>query len=49
MKGKKPAAGQKQIMDGCINVLKVVDVPESDFSSESINFSCYVQKEMSDG
>ena len=49
MKGKKPTAGQKQIMDGCINVLKVVDVPESDFSSESINFSCYVQKEMSDG
>ena len=46
-KGKKPAAGQKQITDGHINVLKVVDVPESDFSSKSINFSCYVQKEMS--
>ena len=43
-KGKKPTAGQKQITDGCINVLKIV---ESDFSSESINFSCYVQKEMS--
>ena len=47
-KGKKPAAGQKQITDGRINVLKVVDVPESDFSSESINFSCYVRKEMSE-
>ena len=47
-KGKKPAAGQKQITDGHINVLKVVDVPESDFSSKSINFSCYVQKEMSE-
>ena len=35
-------------MDGRINVLKVVDVPESDFSSKSINFSCYVQKEMSE-
>ena len=46
-KGKKPAAGQKQITDGRINVLRVVDVPESDFSSESINFSCYIQKEMS--
>ena len=46
-KGKKPTAGQKQIIDGRINVLKIVDVPESDFSSESINFSCYVQKEMS--
>ena len=46
-KGKKPPAGQKQIMDGRINVLKIVDVPESDFSSESINFSCYVWKEMS--
>ena len=46
-KGKKPTAGQKQIMDRPINVLKIVDVPESDFSSESINFSCYVQKEMS--
>ena len=46
-KGKKPAAGQKQITDGHINVLKIVDVPESDFSNESINFSCYVQKEMS--
>ena len=46
-KGKKPAAGQKQITDGCINVLKIVDVLESDFSSESINFSCYIQKEMS--
>ena len=46
-KGKKPAAGQKQITDGHINILKVVDVPESDFSSESVNFSCYVQKEMS--
>ena len=40
-------AGQKQITDGRINVLKVVDVPESDFSSGSINFSCYVRKEMS--
>ena len=48
VKGKKPAAGQKQITDGCINVLKITDVPESDFSSESINFSCYVQKEMSE-
>ena len=38
-KGKKPAAGQKQITDRCINVLKIVDVLESDFSSESINFS----------
>ena len=47
-KGKKPAAGQKQITDGHINVLKIVDVPEPDFSSESINFSCYVQKEMSE-
>ena len=47
MKGKKPAAGQKQIKDGRINVLKITDVPESDFSSESINFSCYVRKEMS--
>ena len=46
-KGKKPAAGQKQITDGHINVLRVVDVPESDFSSKSINFSCYIQKEMS--
>ena len=41
-------AGQKQITDGRINVLRVVDVPESDFSSESINFSCYVWKEMSE-
>ena len=48
MKGKKPAAGQKQITDGHINVLKIVDVLESDFSSESINFSCYVQNEMSE-
>ena len=47
-KGKKPVAGQKQIMDGCINVLKITDVPQSDFSSESINFSCYAQKEMSE-
>ena len=47
-KGKKPAAGQKQIMDRCINVLKITDVPESDFSSESINFSCYIPKEMSE-
>ena len=47
-KGKKPVAGQKQIMDGRINVLKITDVPQSDFSSESINFSCYVQKEMSE-
>ena len=48
VKGKKPVAGQKQITDRCINVLKITDVPESDFSSESINFSCYVQKEMSE-
>ena len=41
-------AGQKQITDRQINVLKIVDVPESNFSSESINFSCYVQKEMSE-
>ena len=34
-------------MDGQINVLKIAHVPNSDFSSESINFSCYVQKEMS--
>ena len=47
-KGEKPAAGQKQIMDGRINVLKIVDVLEPDFSSESINFSCYVQNEMSE-
>ena len=47
-KGKKPVARQKQITDGCINVLKITDVPESDFSSESINFSCYIQKEMSE-
>ena len=47
-KDKKPMAGQKQIMDRQINVLKIVDVPESDFSSGSINFSCYVQKEMSE-
>ena len=47
-KGKKPAARQKQITDGRINVLKITDVPESDFSSESINFSCYVWKEMSE-
>ena len=47
-KGKKLAAGQKQITDGWIIVLKIVDVPKSDFSSESINFSCYVQKEMSE-
>ena len=47
-KGKKPAAGQKQITDGRINVLKITDVPESDFNSESINFSCYVRKEMSE-
>ena len=40
-------AGQKQITDGRINVLKVVDVLESDFSSGSINFSCYIGKEMS--
>ena len=46
MKGKKPVVGQKQITDGQINVLKIVDVPESDFRSESINFSCYIQKEM---
>ena len=48
VKGKKPTAGQKQIMDRRINVLKIVDVPESDFSSKSINFSCYVQNEMSE-
>ena len=48
VKGKRPTAGQKQIMDGRINVLKIVDVPEFNFSSESINFSCYVQKEMSE-
>ena len=48
VKGKKPVAGQKQIMDGCINMLQIVDVLKSDFSSESINFSCYVQKEMSE-
>ena len=48
MKGKRPMAGQKQIMDGRINVLKIVDVPEFNFSSESINFSCYIQKEMSE-
>ena len=48
VKDKKPTAGQKQIMDRCINVLKITDVLESDFSSESINFSCYVQKEMSE-
>ena len=48
VKGKKPAAGQKQITDGHINVLKIVDVLESDFSSESINFSCYIQNEMSE-
>ena len=48
VKGKRPMAGQKQIMDGPINVLKIVDVPESNFSSESINFSCYIQKEMSE-
>ena len=47
VKGKKPAAGQKQITDEHINVLKITDVPESYFSSESINFSCYVRKEMS--
>ena len=47
-KGKKPVVGQKQIMDRQINVLKIVDVPKSDFSSESINFSCYIQKEMSE-
>ena len=35
-------------MDGHINVLNVVDVPESDFSRESINFSCYILKEMSE-
>ena len=46
-KGKKSAAEQKQITDGHINVLKITDVPESDFSSESINFSCYVRNEMS--
>ena len=46
--GKKHVAGQKQITDGHINVLKIVDVLESDFSSESINFSCYIQKEMSE-
>ena len=45
-KAKKPAAGQKQITDRHINVLKITDVPESDFSSESINFSCYIPKEM---
>ena len=47
MKSKKPAAGQKQITDGHINVLKITDVPESDLSRKSINFSCYVWKEMS--
>ena len=47
-KGKKHVAGQKQITDGHINVLKIVDVLESDFSSESINFSCHIQKEMSE-
>ena len=47
-KGKKSAAGQKQITDRRINVLKITDVPESDFSSESINFSCYIRKEMSE-
>ena len=47
-KGKKSAARQKQITDGHINVLKITDVLESDFSSESINFSCYVRKEMSE-
>ena len=35
-------------MDGHINVLKITDVPESDFSSESLNFSCYVWNEMSE-
>ena len=35
-------------MDRCINVLKITDVLDSDFSSESINFSCYVRKEMSE-
>ena len=47
-KGKKPAARQKQITDGHINVLKITDVPESVLSSESINFSCYIRKEMSE-
>ena len=47
-KGKRPVAGQKQIMDRHIDVLKITDVPKSDCSSKSINFSCYVQKEMSE-
>ena len=43
-KGKKPVVGQKQIMDRQINVLKIVDVPKSDFSSES----CQIGIERSD-
>ena len=47
MKGKKPTAGQKQIMDERINVLKIVNIPMTDYSSKSINFSCYIQRDES--
>ena len=47
-KAKKPTAGQKQITDRRINVINITDVPETDYSSESINFSCYVQSETSE-
>ena len=43
MKGKKPTTGQKQIMDERINVLKIVNIPMTDYSSKSINFSCYIR------
>ena len=48
VKGKRPAAGQKQIMDRRINVINITNVPKTDFSSESINFSCYIQSETSE-
>ena len=47
MKGKKPTAGQKQIMDERINVLKIVNIPMTDYGSKLINFSCYIQRDES--
>ena len=48
MFGEAPTQGQKiqQIM-GLVNVLSITNVPESIFSDESINFSCYVLTQLS--
>ena len=43
--GLKKKSGQQKKKGG--SSAKGKNVPESDFSSESINFSCYVRKEMS--